>query len=132
MGLRFPGAHATWLPTAAPPGLNATGRRNLVVEALGVRAMPVPRRFDDRAQLLILWPPIQLALDLLRGGHQHRRVARAARAFLDRYRLAGHLLYGLNDLAYAVATAGADVVVQGFARLQMLQRQQMGQRQILD
>src|SRR5262249_15160536 len=86
-----------------------------------VLAVPVPGRLDNAPQLAIPRLPAQLAAHLVGGGHQCRRIARPARPFLHRHRLARDFLHATNDFADAVAPAGAQVVAQALPRLQALQ-----------
>src|ERR1700722_4973913 len=109
------------MPTPAPvtsatrPARLYSGMAFMVLSAVLVTlrmcAMPVPRGFHDRLNIGIARLPAELFLNFLRRRHQHRRVAGAARAFLDGNFLAGHRLDGGDHLAHAVAAADAEIVV---------------------
>src|SRR5687768_9399734 len=107
-----PSASATARPMPTPaPVTSATRPRRSnapasVIVAPRVLGVPVPRRLDDRPKFGVARLPAQFLLNLCRRRHQRRRVARAARPFLDRHLLAAHLLDGADHLAHAVAAAG--------------------------
>src|SRR5262249_7743463 len=102
-----------------------------IVVSLWMRPMPVPRRFDNAAQIRVSGLPAQLALGLLGGRYQRRRVARAARGFLRVDLLAGHVFDRADYFADAVPAANAKVVASGRARLQSFQRQEVGVGQVV-
>src|SRR5260370_24116469 len=103
-----------------------------VAVALGVLAVPLPRRFDDGPQLGIARLPAQLTVDLFRRRHQKRRVAGPAWPFLDRNFFTRDLLDRTNYFADAVTSADAQVVVHALPRLQLLQSQQVRLGQVVD
>src|SRR5437879_3120485 len=97
-----------------------------------MRAMPVPRRFDDRPQFGVARPPAQLALDLLGRSNQNGWIPGSAWRSLDRHTTVCHRLHRLDHLADAVTTAGTQVVGQSLSRLQTLQGEQMRLGQVID
>src|SRR5262249_17837780 len=110
----------------------AAKRPRSIVVPLRMADVPFPRRLDDRPQVGVARLPAQPLLNPLRRRPQRRRAARAPRPLLYRHRLAGHRLRRLDDLANAVTTADAQVVTVPLPRLQLLQRQQVSLRQVID
>src|SRR4051794_34879228 len=88
--------------------------------ALRMLAVPVPGRLDDGPQLGVAGLPAQLALRLLRGRHQLRRIARSPWPFLDRHRTPGHLFDGPEYLPHTVPATDPEVAANFLARSKFL------------
>src|SRR5579884_2657577 len=76
--------------------------------------------------------PAELGFDPVAGGDEHGRVAGSTRCLARDYMSAGHLTCGLDDLPYREAVPIAEVEHLMLARPDRLERQQVGDAQVLD
>ncbi len=94
--------------------------------------MEFPCGLDDASEVGVLGLPAQFGVGLGGVGGQHGRVAGAAGLFGDLEVLARDLFDGVDDLAYGVAVAVAQVVDQFGFLIEFAQGQQVSEAEVFD
>src|SRR3990170_7055792 len=95
--------------------------------------MPSPRRLDNCLEALILRPPTEISLDLVRACHEARRVTGPSRPWYGLDGPPGHLLGHGNYLFHRVPVSIAHVICGARrAAFKRLKSQQMRVSQIGD
>src|SRR5690606_24662183 len=108
----------------------AAGR--LLAVSAGMLVMPLPRRCDDRHDVVVARCPFELALGERAVGYEFGWVARPARSDCCWNLVAGHLPAGLDDLLDAETVAGAEIQFEGLAGREPLERFDVGVAQVFD
>ena len=85
---------------------------------------------NDDSQILKLWFPTKLALNLLRTRNQHRRIARTTRRRAGFDFPAGYFPRGLNHFAHAITIAATAEIVDSAALVESAEREYVRVRQI--
>src|SRR5271154_1687673 len=108
------------------------GAEALLGISIGMRAAPFPGAFHNVFQAGKLRPPMQLAPDFLRTGHEDGGITGPAWCFQGRNGMTGYAAYRFDNFAHAESPAVAQIVNQFLFSIQCFKSQKVRGGQVGD